>query len=772
MLLNRVEQLARIGPIRSAKLVEWDPSSKTTGIKAQFNYYNKAILGSTEERGAVLEPGDRALDFYSISVGDHVLVADPHCASSTLAHTPVRIVRVISMFDNPRTGKMYFHGRLLLPGRDTIIEEVANANELFAVDVCSNYSFPRHFAGKVIVEKIGHERSDQLSLYGEIPAGQKRLFYRFWYDLDSGAFEDVDLHTECSSPQFECPSCEANDAKASVADGLVLWKSYAGRETPVDGESKPSRRAWTATYKGIEYHNHDFCYIIPKDPGKPYELGYIIGLGHKDHVPGLNDRRTRCFNPPGRVDPLHFGQSQQASLPTRQSTSVAARTKIRVQVLRRMVDLPREARPETHNSRAYDDDRQLYWTTKTRYISMDRLEGKFWVEHSSQVKNGDLDYYKDQDEHAFYADYCARINKVLPCSADDFIYVTCSDSEDADTYPVPAACKLCRAQREDALARLEGYLRTSERGAAPSGHPLHGSLTKGQVPLRAMDIFSGCGGLTEGMEQTGVIETRWAIEYMPSAAKSFAQNHPVCKVYNQCTNLLLERAIAQHTRNEVLRPLMDIPNEELVPDMPAPGEVDFIYCGPPCQGFSRVNRFPKADDIKTSMIANSLSYVDFYRPSYFLLENVRGLLQYRLGGVQAGRTKIDGGIKMGMLKFILRSLTSMGYQTRFGLLQAANYGLAQSRRRLFVWASKRGCALPSYPQPITCFSGKGSLSIPLPNGIMYCVNTRTDNCAPHPRVTVGNAISDLPAFEYRNPAKEYPDPYGGKPRPGIRLLEA
>ena len=160
-----------------------------------------------------------------------------------------------------------------------------------------------------------------------------------------------------------------------------------------------------------------------------------------------------------------------------------------------------------------------------------------------------------------------------------------------------------------------------------------------------MDIFSGCGGLTEGMEQTGVVETKWAIEYMPSAAKSFAQNHPQCKVYNQCTNLLLERAIAQHTRAEGLDHLKDIRGLAWVPDMPAPGEVDFIYCGPPCQGFSRANRFPKADDIKTSMIANSLSYVDFYRPHIFLLENVRGLLQYRLnGGVTAGQTKINGGV--------------------------------------------------------------------------------------------------------------------------------
>ncbi|PKY44169.1 S-adenosyl-L-methionine-dependent methyltransferase, partial [Rhizophagus irregularis] len=114
--------------------------------------------------------------------------------------------------------------------------------------------------------------------------------------------------------------------------------------------------------------------------------------------------------------------------------------------------------------------------------------------------------------------------------------------------------------------------------------------------------------------------------------------------------------------------------------MPAPGGVDFIYCGPPCQGFSGVNRYQKADDIKNSLVATALSYVDFYRPEFFLLENVRGMLSFRLGGKQDGN-KILGGIKMGVIKFIIRSLTAMGYQTKFSVQQAGHHGVPQSRRR-------------------------------------------------------------------------------------------
>lgn len=55
-----------------------------------------------------------------------------------------------------------------------------------------------------------------------------------------------------------------------------------------------------------------------------------------------------------------------------------------------------------------------------------------------------------------------------------------------------------------------------------------------------------------------------------------------------------------------------------------------------------------------------LSYVEFYRPSYFLLENVIGLLQYPLMGRMVGRAFV-AGIKMGVVKFIVRSLTCLGF---------------------------------------------------------------------------------------------------------------
>lgn len=54
-----------------------------------------------------------------------------------------------------------------------------------------------------------------------------------------------------------------------------------------------------------------------------------------------------------------------------------------------------------------------------------------------------------------------------------------------------------------------------------------------------------------------------------------------------------------------------------------------------------------------------LSYVEFYKPKYFLLENVVGLLRFPLRCEQVGNSLV-GGIKMGVVKFILRSLVALG----------------------------------------------------------------------------------------------------------------
>ncbi|KAJ1529016.1 uroporphyrin-III C-methyltransferase, partial [Nowakowskiella sp. JEL0078] len=92
------------------------------------------------------------------------------------------------------------------------------------------------------------------------------------------------------------------------------------------------------------------------------------------------------------------------------------------------------------------------------------------------------------------------------------------------------------------------------------------------------------------------------------------------------------------------------------------------------------------------------------------------------------------------------------YQVRFGILQAGEHGLPQSRRRFFIWGAKRNLTLPELPQPTHCFKKNGSLNINL-QSVQLKTNPsrRTLGHAPHPPISVWDAISDLPGFEYEDP---------------------
>ena len=82
-----------------------------------------------------------------------------------------------------------------------------------------------------------------------------------------------------------------------------------------------------------------------------------------------------------------------------------------------------------------------------------------------------------------------------------------------------------------------------------------------------------------------------------------------------------------------------------------------------------LNKFPSAKStfLKNSLIVTYLSYCDYYRPNFFIMENVRHFIYFKNSII---------------LKLTLQCLIRMGYQCTFGILQAGSYGIAQNRRRL------------------------------------------------------------------------------------------
>ena len=89
-------------------------------------------------------------------------------------------------------------------------------------------------------------------------------------------------------------------------------------------------------------------------------------------------------------------------------------------------------------------------------------------------------------------------------------------------------------------------------------------------------------------------------------------------------------------------------------------------------------------------------YLDYYRPRYFILENVRDFASFK---------------KNAVLKLCMRAMTKIGYQCSFGILQAGHYGVPQTRRRCILLAAAPGEKLPLHPEPTNVFHNRGSLKV-------------------------------------------------------------
>ncbi|MBL0109876.1 MAG: DNA cytosine methyltransferase [Saprospiraceae bacterium] len=170
----------------------------------------------------------------------------------------------------------------------------------------------------------------------------------------------------------------------------------------------------------------------------------------------------------------------------------------------------------------------------------------------------------------------------------------------------------------------------------------------------SIDIFSGCGGLTEGMHQAN-FQTQIAFEIDEIASKVYRLNHPDTTV--------ITKDIRKVSIAEIKRKLN--------------GKTIHLLAGcPPCQGFSSIRRLnrttPVADD-RNNLIMEYVRLVKALKPYTIMMENVPGLVQY------------------GLFKEALEILKEAGYKwIDYQVVNVKNYGVPQSRRRLVLVGSRLG----------------------------------------------------------------------------------
>lgn len=170
----------------------------------------------------------------------------------------------------------------------------------------------------------------------------------------------------------------------------------------------------------------------------------------------------------------------------------------------------------------------------------------------------------------------------------------------------------------------------------------------------AIDLFSGCGGLTLGLKRAG-FRVAGAVELDPTAIETYKVNHKRVLVWAQdiCT-----LPVARVMRRLKIRR----------------GQLDLLAGCPPCQGFSTMatlNGPIDGTDPRNDLVFEFVRFVRGMRPKAVMLENVPGLAKDK------------------RIKEVIADLEAMGYQCTSDILDAADYGVPQRRRRFILLAGLR-----------------------------------------------------------------------------------
>ena len=213
----------------------------------------------------------------------------------------------------------------------------------------------------------------------------------------------------------------------------------------------------------------------------------------------------------------------------------------------------------------------------------------------------------------------------------------------------------------------------------------------------AIDLFSGCGGLTEGLKQAGFNVIAGA-EVRPEARSAYSMNHPSIHVFDDVRKVTLEAISAILPIN--------------------PGELDLLAACPPCQGFSTLrtlNHKTPADDDRNKLIFQVSRLVQELLPKAVLVENVPGLLHnWRIQDFQ-------------------RRLLKLGYRITKGVLNAEQFGVPQRRRRM-IFMALRGDVEPTIPtattpDPVTVREAIGRISA-LTDKVALSLHSMKQNLSP------------------------------------------
>lgn len=178
--------------------------------------------------------------------------------------------------------------------------------------------------------------------------------------------------------------------------------------------------------------------------------------------------------------------------------------------------------------------------------------------------------------------------------------------------------------------------------------------------FRILDLFSGAGGLSYGMEKNEHFITEVALDFNEKALETFHYNMPHAAV-----------VAGDITDDDIKHRVIDLCKQR---------KVNMIVGGPPCQGFSLKGKKLGLKDPRNFLFNEYLRFVEILQPEVFVIENVKALLS-----TSAGWFKNQ----------IIEKVNSMGYEVEHGVMTASDFWVPQSRQRaIFICSKNKPIPLP------------------------------------------------------------------------------
>jgi DNA (cytosine-5)-methyltransferase 1 len=233
--------------------------------------------------------------------------------------------------------------------------------------------------------------------------------------------------------------------------------------------------------------------------------------------------------------------------------------------------------------------------------------------------------------------------------------------------------------------------------------------------LNVIDLFCGTGGFSYGFENhpSGRFRVVFGNDILEASLETFQLNHPSASTLAQDIRTLRPRNLPK---------MIGIDRDD----------VDIIVGGPPCQGFSSIRPFRSTndDDPRNSLFEEFASYVNYFRPRAFVLENVVGLATHKGAAT---------------LEAIESCFASLEYRVAWYILNTAHFGIPQKRER-FVMIGVHSDYDLLFPEPSHDYRGntigiakRSKMLLPEQPGLF-------SESALSPALTTMDGIGDLPAI--------------------------